>query len=230
METVRVVLVDDHRAFSGALTALLSRQPDIEVAASVPSASAARAAIDTLAPDVAVIDVDLAGESGIDLIEAVLSADPSSRVVVLTCHDDVDTAIAAARAGALGFVAKDETAHELTTAIRRAARGEAHFPPHLLSHVLRRFSRGGADRSPDLTDVSGLTPREREVLGCMMAGLERKAIAQRLHLSPNTVRTHVRNILSKLDVHSTLEAVSLAYRAGLRPPGELLAHHEGTSA
>jgi DNA-binding NarL/FixJ family response regulator len=142
--------------------------------------------------------------------------------VVVTCHVEESTATEAVRAGATGFVAKDAPVDELLIAIRAALAGESWLPRQLLGGVLRLLQGGIPGNSPpsrpEIGPVGRLTAREREVLALLVAGFDRSAIGARLFLSPNTVRTHVQNVLRKLEVHSSIEAVGLALRHGVRPP------------
>ena len=200
MGRARLLLVDDHRVFAGALAHRLGTEPDLEVVAVATTAAEAEALVASLLPDLAVVDGELVGDDGLALA-AHLSGLERGPVVVVTSHPDARTAAAAVRAGATGFVAQDAPVDALLLAIRAALAGDRPSSP------------------PDADPVARLTVREREVLGLMVAGLDRAAIGARLFLSPNTVRTHVQNVLRKLEVHSSIEAVGLALRLGLRPPG-----------
>ncbi len=154
---------------------------------------------------------------GIWLVGAVRSAQPGVRTVVLAERDDPRRAAVALQAGASGWVAKDCSLVRLLAVIRGVLREETHLPPALLTGVLRELTAARKHRTESERLVESLTPREREVLRCMVAGLGRKAVAERLFLSPHTVRTHMQNVLGKLGVHSTLAAVALARRAGVGP-------------
>ncbi|WP_133912307.1 LuxR C-terminal-related transcriptional regulator [Streptomyces sp. NBC_00582] len=154
---------------------------------------------------------------GISLVTGVRGAQPHVRVVVLAEKDDPRRAALALQAGASGWVAKDCSLSRLLTVIRGVLREETHLPPALLTGVLRELTAARKHRTESERLVESLTPREREVLRCMVAGLGRKAVAERLFLSPHTVRTHMQNVLGKLGVHSTLAAVALARRAGVGP-------------
>ncbi|MEC4020126.1 helix-turn-helix transcriptional regulator [Streptomyces sp. H27-D2] len=154
---------------------------------------------------------------GISLVAGVRSGQPSVRTVVLAERDDSRRAAAALQAGASGWVAKDCSLSRLLAVIRGVLRDETHLPPALLTGVLRELTAARKHRTESERLVESLTPREREVLRCMVAGLGRKAVAERLFLSPHTVRTHMQNVLGKLGVHSTLAAVALARRAGVGP-------------
>jgi DNA-binding NarL/FixJ family response regulator len=154
---------------------------------------------------------------GISLVAGVRSAQPAVRSVVLAEQDDPHRAALALAAGACGWVAKDCSLSRLLTVVRGVLRDETHLPPALLTGVLRELTAARKHRTESERLIESLTPREREVLRCMVAGLGRQAVAERLFLSPHTVRTHMQNVLGKLGVHSTLAAVALARRAGVGP-------------
>lgn len=154
---------------------------------------------------------------GIGLVERVRAEYPATRTVVLAERDDARRAARALQAGASGWVAKDCSLSRLLAVMRGVLRDETHLPPALLTGVLRELTAARRHRTESERLVESLTPREQEVLRCMVAGLGRKAVAERLFLSPHTVRTHMQNVLGKLGVHSTLAAVALARRAGVGP-------------
>ncbi|WP_455680321.1 LuxR C-terminal-related transcriptional regulator [Streptomyces nojiriensis] len=154
---------------------------------------------------------------GIALVAGVRVSHPGVRTVVLAERDDPRRAALALQAGASGWVAKDCSLSRLLAVIRGVLREETHLPPALLTGVLRELTAARKHRTDSERLVESLTPREHEVLRCMVAGLGRKDVAARLFLSPHTVRTHMQNVLGKLGVHSTLAAVALARRAGVRP-------------
>jgi DNA-binding NarL/FixJ family response regulator len=211
---LRILVVDDHRAFADALSAGLRACPDVQDVRIAASLSEARR--DAMADeiDVAIVDVRLGDGSGIDLVRELARIAPAIRPVVVTAFPDSVTGAAAVLAGAYGFMGKDVAFEQLVETVRGAGRGESWFPPALLTSILRvlRNHREIHER------LSGLSPREYEVLLLMVGGYDRTDIARTLYLSVNTVRSHVKNILAKLDVHSSLEAVSLALQAGVRPP------------
>ncbi|HEY9374715.1 response regulator transcription factor [Streptomyces sp.] len=238
MVRIRVLVVDDHRIFAESLAAALAAEPDVDVAAA-GSGPAALRCLDRAAGegrrfDVLLVDADLgvAGApavaravpddaetvvDGISLVAGVRSAQPAVRTVVLAERDDPRRAALALQAGASGWVAKDCSLQRLLAVIRGVLRDETHLAPALLTGVLRELTAARKHRTESEQLVESLTPREREVLRCMVAGLGRKAVAERLFLSPHTVRTHMQNVLGKLGVHSTLAAVALARRAGVGP-------------
>ncbi|MFJ9853392.1 response regulator transcription factor [Streptomyces sp. NPDC101150] len=244
MQRIRVLVVDDHRIFAESLAAALAAEQDVDVAAagSAPAAlrSLERAAAEGRRFDVLLADAELAAvaplaavppqpsaaqqgapraaaSAGIALVSGLRTSHPYLRTVVLAERDDPRRAAAALQAGASGWVAKDCSLSRLLAVIRGVLRDETHLPPALLTGVLRELTAARKHRSESERLVESLTPREREVLRCMVAGLGRKAVAERLFLSPHTVRTHMQNVLGKLGVHSTLAAVALARRAGVGP-------------
>ncbi|HEX5567364.1 MAG TPA: response regulator transcription factor [Streptomyces sp.] len=154
---------------------------------------------------------------GMSLVSRIHTIHPAIRTVVLAERDDPRRAAAALQAGATGWVAKDCSLSRLLHVVRGVLRGETHLPPALLTGVLSELNAARRHRTESERLVESLTPREHEVLRCMVAGLGRKAVAERLYLSPHTVRTHMQNVLGKLGVHSTLAAVALARRAGVGP-------------
>ncbi len=216
MVRVRILIVDDQLAFAEAISVLLGAEPGLEVVHRVTTAPAAEEAITTLQPDVVLIDVELGGENGIGLASRLLKAHPQLRVIMVSAHHDTATICAAIRAGASGYVTKECASEDLVKAINGLARQESWIPPRLLTDVLRELQQSN---QPTLEEarVARLSRREKEVLSLMVCGLDRTSIARKLFLSANTVRTHTQNVLSKLEVHSSLEAVSLAIRAGVRP-------------
>ncbi|MDH6136365.1 DNA-binding NarL/FixJ family response regulator [Kitasatospora sp. MAA4] len=154
---------------------------------------------------------------GIALIGRACHAYPGLRAVVLAAEDDPRRAVRALYAGAAGWVAKESSLTRLLAVLRGVLRGETHLPPALLTGVVRELTTARRDRTESERLIETLTPREKQVLRCMVAGLGRQAVAERLYLSPHTVRTHMQNVLGKLGVHSTLAAVALARRAGIGP-------------
>lgn len=198
-----------------AVTALLRAESDIEVVGQTATAADTVTAARLMDPDVILVDVDLGMANGIELTQTLRRGCPKAKVVVLTCHEDAQTACDAIRAGASGFVPKGAAVQSLVEAIRGVHRGESWLPAQLLPEVLRRLQEPARARTEEEAKLWLLSTREQEVLVLLASGCDRAGIARRLYLSPNTVRTHVQNVLAKLDVHSSLEAVGIANRAGL---------------
>jgi DNA-binding NarL/FixJ family response regulator len=220
MSPTRLMLVDDHLMITEALAARLSAAMDLWVAGRCSTVDPNLADIVRgLRPDVIVIEPAPFGDEIADMLGTLMAARPEARVIVLTSDHDVAHAVEAARAGVAAWVAKEQGAADLETALRGVIKGESWFPPHMLGEILREL-RADARRAGQGDSLGMLSRREREVLLAMMDGKRGGQIATDLTISADTVRTHIRNIFAKLDVHSRLEAVRVARAAGLRAPGQ----------
>ncbi len=215
MTPVKVLIVDDHRVFAEGLEAVFRAEPDFEPLAAVSDPNQVVGVVAASQPDAVIMDVQLGEVSGLDLTALLAALPTPPRVVVLTAYSDTATAIGAVRAGAVGFVSKEGPAEHIVTAVRSAVLGGTWFPAGLLALVLAAAESPVGEPAAQL--FTQLTDREREVLKLMVSGLDRKAIATRLNRSPDTVKTHIRNIAAKLGTRSTAEAVAVALSAGLRP-------------
>ncbi|MCO6006078.1 response regulator transcription factor [Actinoallomurus purpureus] len=214
MRSIRVLIVDDHALFAEALAARLGAEPDLEVLPVAGDVRRTAALVATEAPDVVVLDFVLGEESGLDALDLLGRRHPEVRVVVLSGITDISPMVTALRRGAVAWVPKTESADLVARVIRGAAGRGGWIPPDVLGDVLRRLLASGEGDGGVLT---GLTPREREVLQGMVDGLNRARLAERLGLSANTVRTHTQNLLAKLGAHSAVEAITIAMRAGVTP-------------
>ncbi|MEO7941972.1 MAG: response regulator transcription factor [Marmoricola sp.] len=204
---IRVLVVDDHPIFRDGLRTSLEQAPDLELCGEASTATEAIEAAERLGPDVVLMDVDLAGESGIEVTGRVTRAHPDMAVLMLTMHDAEPTVFAALCAGAVGYLLKGSGGTELHRAVRAAAAGEAVFGAGVARRVLSRLqSPEPRQAGPD----QDLTVREREILDLMAAGLGNHAIATRLCVAPKTVRNNVSSILSKLRAASRIEAIDRA--------------------
>ena len=209
-ELVTVVVCDDHEVVAQGLAAVLGAEPDIEVVAIASSVAMVLEVAERLRPDVVLMDYELPDGDGVTATRILKGAHPEVKVLMLTSYSDEQVLVSAVEAGCSGYLTKHDGSHALANGVRLAASGEAVVTPSLLSKILPRLSR--TDHSTGPTE---LTAREHEVLELLADGLATTVIAERLYLSVNTVRNHAQNILTKLGVHSRLEAVSVAVRAGL---------------
>jgi DNA-binding NarL/FixJ family response regulator/peptidoglycan/xylan/chitin deacetylase (PgdA/CDA1 family) len=218
-DTRRLLLVDDFGMVTKALASRLSVASDLWVAGcctrddpKLPEV------VSWLRPDVIVIEVEPLGVLVGEVLQRLLAAWPPARAVVVSGHHDLAHAVDAARAGAVAWVSKEQGADELETVLRGVCQGDSWFPPEMLGSILREL-RDDVRKAREHGDpLKVLSPRERDVLASMAEGKRGPEIAKELLISTDTVRTHTRSILSKLDVHSRPEAVRVARAAGLRPP------------
>jgi DNA-binding NarL/FixJ family response regulator len=209
VEPIRVVLVDDHAVFTDALTTVLNLEPDLRVVGRGGSVKEALEQVRLHQPDVLLLDVHLPDGSGIDAVQAIKRDFPKTQVVLLTSDEEESVLRDAIASGVTGYMSKHEATPQVLQAVRGAARGEALIAPYMLNRLLEGMARPAAPAAS-----TPLTPRELGVLNELALGHDNLKVAERLGMSPNTVRTHVQNILSKLKVHSKLEAVTKAIREG----------------
>ena len=210
---IRIAVIDDHRVFAEALANRLSAESDLEVIGTAGSSAESLELLSHNKIDVVALDLDLAGEDGLAVGRRLRERWPDLGIVVVTAGANDDRVCEAVQMGVRGWAAKQGAIEAVLVAVRGAARGETHLPAALLTRVLVSQAKRRSSSRPEAIDV--LTPREVDVLRCLMKGLSRNEIGSMLHVSPNTVRTHVKSILNKLNVHSALTAVAFARRAGL---------------
>jgi DNA-binding NarL/FixJ family response regulator len=219
MTPIRILIADDHPVFRFGLRALLNAMPDTEV---VGDATTGEEAIDLAAetrPDVVLMDITMPGIGGIEAARQICAAQPEVRVLMVTMLED-DSVFAALRAGARGYVVKGAEPAEVLRAIRAVADGEAIFSPSIAERMLHFFAAQpvGPARAPQMNHdpaFAALTEREREVLELIAGGLTNSAIAERLVISPKTVRNYITEIFSKLQVADRAQAIIRARDAGL---------------
>jgi DNA-binding NarL/FixJ family response regulator len=209
--SVRVMVVDDHPIWREGVARDLAEAGHEVVATAGDGAAAVRIAAATR-PEVVLMDLQLPTRSGVDATRAIIAADPSARVLVLSASGEDDDVLAAVKAGATGYLVKSARRDELAAAVRRTAKGEAVFSPGLAGLVLGEFRRIAA--GPD-QGAPRLTEREIEVLRLVAKGLTARQIADRLVLSHRTVQNHVQNTLGKLQLHNRVELARYAIEQGL---------------
>lgn len=211
-ETVRLVVVDDHPVFRMGMVALLATIPDFEIVGEAETAEQAVEVCRAVRPDVVLMDLQLGEGSGIDATRRVVEADPDVGVLVVTMMDDDDSVFAAIRAGARGYLLKGAGPEDIQRAVQAVRRGEVLLGPEIASRALGFLAGGRRDRAtpfPDLTD------REHEILDLVAEGLDNASIARRLAVSPKTVRNHLSNVFTKLQVTDRAQAIVRARDAGL---------------
>ena len=213
----RILLVDDHASFRQTLAFVFDEQPDFEVVAQAGSLEEARRVLEVVEneADLGVIDLSLPDGEGTALIKDLRDANPNFAALVLTASLDRTDHARAVEAGAAGVVHKSADVDEILDATRRLSEGETLLSPEELVEMLRLASQNREEAREARANIEQLTRREREVLQALASGLSNKEIAQKLHMSVDTERTHMMNILNKLGVHSRLQALLFAARYGL---------------
>jgi DNA-binding NarL/FixJ family response regulator len=216
--SIRVLVADDQSLVRGGFRMLLTGEPDLEI---VAEASNGLEAVDKAArfhPTVILMDIRMPELDGLEATRRILAADEEARILILTTFDLDEYVFEALRSGASGFVLKDEPPEQLLAAIRTVAAGDALLSPSITKRVIQQFTR--LPRAGPPKEFDELTSREQEVFRLIADGLSNAEIGERLFISDTTVKTHITHILQKLGLRDRVQAVVLAYEAGLVRPGE----------
>ncbi|MGH2530879.1 MAG: response regulator [Thermomicrobiales bacterium] len=209
---IRILIADDHTLFRDGLRALLGSISDAEVVGEAATGAEAVAQVAASQPAVVLMDIQMPDMNGIEATRRIVQTNPDVGIVVLTMFEDDDSVFAAMRAGARGYILKGADQAEMLRAIRAVASGEALFGPAIAARLLGFFA--GKSTTPP-APFPDLTEREREILDLIAAGQSNAEIADRLFLSPKTVRNHISSIFSKLQVADRAQAIVRAREAGL---------------
>jgi DNA-binding NarL/FixJ family response regulator len=213
MEQISVILADDHAHFRAGLRALALAAPDIAIIGEAANGDEAISLAEALQPDVILMDINMPGVNGVEATRRILHSSPHISILMLTMFDDDDSVFAALRAGARGYLLKGALKAEILRAIRGVSSGEAIFGPAIARRLMQFFSA----LKPFVPELAfpELTDREREILALIAQHRTNPEIAERLSLSQKTVRNHVSNIFSKLQVVDRAQAIIRAREAGL---------------
>lgn len=218
MEPIQVLIADDHTLFRSGLHALLNLFSDIQVVGEAATGEEAITQAEALQPDIILMDIQMPGiegkpaVNGIEATRRIVHTSPKIGIIIVTMFEDDDSVFSAMRAGARGYILKEAGEEEVLRAIRAVAGGEAIFGPAIAQRLVHFFSRPHLESSSVFPE---LTEREREILDFIARGDNNAEIARRLVLSPHTVRNHISNIFSKLQVADRAEAIIRARDAGL---------------
>ena len=210
---IRVLVVDDQSMVRAGLRMLLAGEPDIEVVAEAGNGREAIAAVARLRPDIVLMDIRMPVLDGLEASRRILADHESVRVLVLTTFDLDEYVYEALRAGASGFVLKDDPPEQLIAAVRTIAAGEALLSPTVTRRVIKQFTRLHHQAPPKAVDT--LTGRELDVFRLIAQGLSNAEIGRQLFISDTTVKTHVTRLLQKLGLRDRAQAIVLAYQTGL---------------
>lgn len=208
--TISVLVVDDHRVVRAGLIALLRQWSDIEVVGEAGTGEEAVTRVQALRPSVVLMDLQMPVMDGVEATKRIVAQWPDTAVLVLTTYDDDELIWEGIRAGARGYLLKDVPPEELVRGLRTVAAGQTLLSPDIASKLTQMIQH-------QVTGEAGpmLTPRETEILQLMAEGRSNRAIGAALHISENTVKTHISNVYQKLEVRDRTEAVTTALRLGL---------------
>jgi DNA-binding NarL/FixJ family response regulator len=212
-ESIRILLADDHPIFRFGMRTLLTSMPDMTVVGEAVTGEEAVHLTETLLPNLVLMDIHMPGINGIEATARIRTQHPQTAILIVTMLDD-DSVFAAMRAGARGYLLKGAEPTETLRAIRAVASGEAIFSPGIAERVMHYFAHPTVPPARSVT-LPELSEREREVLTLIAQGYTNAAIAERLVLSPKTIRNYISEIYSKLQVTDRIQAVLLAREAGL---------------
>jgi DNA-binding NarL/FixJ family response regulator len=207
----RVLVVDDHSIVRHGLSLLLQREADLDVCGEAGSFDEAVALVAEKKPDVVLVDITLKDRSGLDLIKELIAIHSGIRCLVLSMHDEAEYADRALRAGARGYVMKEDADEVVVEAIRHVLKGEIYVSPVMSTRLIHQLSQDKSDRD-DNTGIASLTDREREVFECLGEGLSTRKIAEKYSLSERTVEVHRANIKKKLRVDDAAQVLREAVR------------------
>ena len=219
---IRVVVVDDQALVRTGFHMILDAEDDISVVGEAVDGLDAIELVERASPDVVVMDIRMPRLDGVAATERIVggrTGDRAPRVLILTTFDLDEYVFAALQAGASGFLLKDTPAEDLVAAVRLVAAGDALLAPSVTRRVIEEFAARAPSRPVDQAALSSLTEREREVLELMARGLSNAEIAASLYLGETTVKTHVGRVFMKLNLRDRVQAVVLAYEAGIVRPG-----------
>ena len=211
--SIRVLVADDQSMVRAGFRMLLTGEQDIEVVAEASNGREAVAMAERLNPAVVLMDIRMPEIDGLEATRRILAANHAARILILTTFGLDEYVYEALRAGASGFVLKDDPAEQLISAVRTVAAGNALLSPAITKRVIRQFTRITRPAPPK--ELGELTEREREILRLIAVGLSNAEIGRGLYISETTVKTHVTHILQKLGLRDRVQAVVLAYQAGL---------------
>lgn len=207
-----IIIIEDNTVFRDTLQSVIMKSAGKECNHSFPSGETALREIETneLVPDIILLDIGLPGKDGISIIPELRRLTPSSKIIIITVYDDDENVFNAICAGASGYLLKDQTPEDIINSINEVLNGGASVNPHIAKRVLNMFR----DQNRSDSDY-GLSEREKEILGLLVEGLSKKQISGKIFLSHHTIDSHIRNIYSKLEVHSKSSAITKAIREKL---------------
>ena len=211
-----LMIVDDHPLFREGLKAIISRNADLEIVGETGTGQEALKLAENFKPDMVVMDISLPDTNGIELTKDIKKLSPATRVLIVSVHSKIDYITAAFQAGATGYVVKDAPSAKILQALELVSQGEYFLDGSVSYQVVKKLSEF-PEQKAKTTDIfySNLTTREQEIFRLLAEGVKIRDIADKLYISPKTVENHKTNIMSKLNLHSTLDLVRYAVKLGI---------------
>ena len=218
---IRILVVDDHSVVRQGIITLLEDEEDLLIAGEASDGDEVWDMIETVTPDVVLLDLTMPRMSGIEVIKQIVPAFPAVKILVFSMHNNADYMISAATSGASGYLQKDTSRDEMLRAIRSIAKGELYFPPYassvIIKNLLKQIARNPEpkvelEEGNDKSVWKLITPREQQILKCLTEGMSSKDIAEKFDISSNTVANQRASIMKKANVKNTAELISLALR------------------
>jgi DNA-binding NarL/FixJ family response regulator len=216
VERIRIVVVEDHRIFRGTVCGMLERDARIDVVGIASDGVQGLSTVREVLPDVALIDLRMDGMKGTEVIRELRDSVPAVRSIALTVSQEQEDVLDALRAGAKGYVVKSNVQQEIIDAVMAVARGDSWLSPRVAHLLIEEFTQLPSTVVREaLREHANLTPREQTVLSCLSQGMTNREIGERLFIAETTVKTHLNNILEKLNARNRLEAAAIALNLGL---------------
>ena len=212
MEQIKVLVVDDHSLFRGGVVEVIASQEDMQVVAEAENGREAIEKAREVQPDIVIMDLSMPVMGGVEATRLLLEVVPGANVLMLTISEKDEDLFDAMKAGARGYILKGADPEELVRAVTHIAQGGVIISPAMAPKLLAEV---GVSKEPQKREELGLSPREREILALIADGLTDREIAEELFISVNTAKTHLKNILTKLQVKSRAQIVARGARAGL---------------
>lgn len=217
MGPIKIILADPHPLFREGTRLLLSQNPDLQVVASIESADAVPALLETTPARIVLMDAVMAGCSPLQTARLIRRQFPETRVAFLTAYAEEDYLLEALDAGAMGYILKETSPADVMIALQEIDRGGTWVSPRMLSRLVHDYRHRGSLQNPLLTRSASLTPREKEVLKLLAEGLRVRDVAGNLKLSVKTIEAHKFNLMRKLDIHNKAQLVQYAFQKKIIP-------------